>query len=106
MVPLVVAHARLGLLPVDVVGDVEWLVNRTAAGWLLTLLNPAGINKPQHGILPTDYAQERVVQIRAAHRVSSAAEWFTNEPLPITGAAATDVTLTVPAGGVRIVEFR
>ncbi len=106
LVPLIIAHSRQGLLPVEVLGDVEWLLNRTADSWLLTLLNPAGINKPQHGIVPTDYSQERTVQIRSLQPLQSATEWFSQESLPITGNTKSETTISIPAGGVRIIELR
>ena len=86
----------------------EWLVNRTATGWLVTLLNPAGQAKPQQGITPTDYRENRRVTIRAAVPVAAASDWlFPTEKLTLQpqGPGAT-LELTVPAGGVRIVELR
>ena len=49
VLPRLMAHLTRGLMPVEVSGEVEWMVNRTAAGWLITLLNPAGQSKPQQG---------------------------------------------------------
>ena len=40
------------------------MVNRTGTGWIVTLFNPAGQNKPQQGITPTDYRENRTVTIR------------------------------------------
>ncbi|MEX2026552.1 MAG: hypothetical protein WEH44_04615, partial [Pirellulaceae bacterium] len=82
VVPRLMAHLSRGLMPVEVVGrdsvarpsglaaehqpwGVEWLVNRTSSGWCVTLLNPAGQDKPQHGITPTDYRQNKQVVIRS-----------------------------------------
>ncbi len=107
LVALVLAHARQGLLPVEVGGEVEWLLNRTANGWLVTLLNPAGNNRLQHGVGPTDYRQKRAVTIRAAQPVAGATEWFTEAAPPVTEEAGQAVVrVTVPAGGVRVVELR
>ena len=61
-------------MPVEVQGEVEWLVNRTPDAWLVTLLNPAGQAKPQHGITPTDYRENR--QSPSARRPGS------NRPRP------------------------
>jgi hypothetical protein len=104
LVPLVLAHARQGLVPVEVAGDVEVLLNRTATGWIVTLINAAGVNKPQHGVVPTDYSQERVVKIRSAKKIASASEWFRKETLTPGGDGG--IELIVPAGGVRIVEWK
>ena len=76
------AHLTRGLMPVEVRGEVEWLVNRTATGWIVTLLNPAGQAKPQQGITPTDYRENRTITIRTAAPVKGAADWlFPDEKL-------------------------
>jgi hypothetical protein len=107
LVALVLAHARQGLLPLEVRGEVEWLLNRTDKGWIVTLLNPAGNNRLQHGVGPTDYRQERAVTIHTAQPVASAVEWFTDSPLEVAREAKqATIRITVPAGGVRIVELR
>ena len=107
LVALVLAHARQGLLPVEVEGEVEWLLNRTEAGWLVALFNPAGNHRTQHGVGPTDYAQQRTVTLRASRAVTSASEWFTRETLPVGHEGdQTILRVTVPAGGVRIVEWK
>jgi hypothetical protein len=102
------AHLTRGLMPVEVKGDVEWLVNRTDTGWLVTLLNPAGQAKPQQGITPTDYRDNRKVTIRAAVPVGAASDWlFPDEKLVAKEEPAGAVLeLIVPAGGVRLVELR
>jgi hypothetical protein len=98
------AHLTRGLMPVEVDGDVEWMVNRTAGGWIVTLLNAAGQAKPQQGITPTDFRQNRPVTIRSRSEVASASDWlFPDEALKVEG---TRIDLVVPAGGVRIVEFK
>ncbi len=101
------AHLTRGVMPVEVRGEVEWLVNRTATGWLVTLLNPAGQAKPQQGITPTDYRENRTVSIRTAMPVKSAADWlFPDEKLsPQPRGKGTVLEIVVPAGGVRIVEL-
>jgi len=97
------AHLTRGLLPVEVEGDVEWMVNRSKTGWIVTLLNAAGQAKPQQGITPTDFRQNRAIRIRSRVPIESASDWlFPAETLtPKDGM----VELTVPAGGVRIVEL-
>ena len=98
------AHATRGLMPVEVRGDVEWMVNRTKTGWLVALFNPAGQNKPQQGITPTDYRENRPVTIRTSRPVASAEDWlFPTETLAVK---AGELSLTVPAGAVRIVELK
>jgi hypothetical protein len=104
VVPLLFAHLTRGLMPVEVEGDVEWLVNRTATGWAVTLLNPAGQVKPQQGITPTDYRQNRPVRIRARVPVTAARDrLLPDDKLAVKGGV---VSCEVSAGGVRIVELR
>jgi hypothetical protein len=106
LVALVLAHARQALLPVEVEGEVEWLLNRTPTGWLVTLLNPAGNQRLQHGVGPTDYRQRRTVTVRAAQPVTGATEWFTEAALDVTkNGGQAIIRVTVPPGGVRVVEL-
>jgi hypothetical protein len=106
VVARLIAHARSGLLPLEVAGDVEWMLNRAPNGWLVTLLNPAGQDKPQQGITPTDYRQNRVATIFSrlpGARITSAQDWLLpGESLSVNEGA---VVLEVPAGGVRIIEL-
>jgi hypothetical protein len=88
-----------GLLPVKAHGDVEWLVNRLDDGrWILTLLNNAGIDKPQHGITPTRHEEERRVELSTAFKVREAKELITNTAIPWTASPS----ILVPAGAVRV----
>jgi hypothetical protein len=104
VVPRLFAHLTRGLMPIEVDGDVEWMLNRTADGWLVTLLNPGGQDKPQHGITPTDYRENRDVVITAFAPVTTATDWLKpDENLIIE---STQLRCVVPAGGVRIVELR
>jgi hypothetical protein len=104
VVPRLIAHLSRGLMPVEVLGDVEWLVNRTAQGWLVTLLNPAGQLKPQQGIHPTDFRENRRVTIQARVPVRSARDrLLPSEPLTVR---ENTTTCEVPAGGVRIIELQ
>ena len=104
VVPRLFAHLTRGLMPIEVDGDVEWLVNRTSTGWLVTLMNPAGQAKPQHGITPTDYRENRQVTIRSRTPLTSARDrLLTEDKLVVNG---TTLQLEVPAGSVRIIELK
>jgi hypothetical protein len=90
-----------GLTPVRVHGDIEWTINRLDDGrWLIGMLNNAGIDKPQHGIIPTRHEENRRVDIRAAFPVRAATELLTNHSIP-----PADLHLDVPAGAVRLVRL-
>ena len=98
------AHLTRGLMPVEVDGDVEWLVSRSASGWLVTLLNPAGQQKTQQGISPTDFRANRSVVLRSHVPIGSARDWlFPDEKLLVED---NTVRCEVPAGSVRIVELK
>ncbi|MAE60329.1 MAG: hypothetical protein CMJ49_03120 [Planctomycetaceae bacterium] len=104
VVARLLAHLSRGLMPVEVAGDVQWMVNEIEGGWMVTLLNPAGQSKPQQGMLPTDYTENRTVTIRARRPLSSARDRLApDDVLTITGQT---VTCEVPAGAVRIVELK
>jgi hypothetical protein len=104
VVPQLFAHASRGLMPVEVQGDVEWMLNRTPTGWLVTLLNPAGQDKPQQGITPTDYRQNRPITIVSHVPLTTARDrLLPDEPLKVEAGA---IKLEVPAGGVRIIELK
>lgn len=104
VVARIFAHVTRGLMPIEVEGDVTWLVNRNAAGWMVTLLNPAGQAKPQHGITPTDFRENRTVTIISHVPVQTAVDKL----LPTDRLEVRDgrVTFEVPAGAVRIIELR
>jgi hypothetical protein len=98
-----VAHATRELLPFDVRGEVEWLINKTDAGWNVTLLNPAGQAKPQHGITPTDYRENRSVEIVCRTPVKTARDRLA--PSDTLSLAEGVLKLEVPAGGLRIIAL-
>jgi len=104
VVARLLAHLTRGLMPVEVTGDVEWSVNKTETGWLVTLLNPAGETKPQQGIVPTDFTESRAVTIKAGVPLKSARDRL-DASTQLTVADNT-VICVVPAGGVRVIELR
>jgi hypothetical protein len=104
VLPRLFAHLTRGQMPVEVRGDVNWLINRTPNGWLVTLLNPAGQDKPQQGITPTDYRQNRRVTIESRVPFASARDRLLPEDALQVDAGK--VKVEVPAGGVRIIELR
>jgi hypothetical protein len=95
---------RQGLVPIEVKGDVEWLLNKTSSGWVLTLLNPAGQLKPQQGILPTDHRQDRTVTLRVPANIKTATDWLAPEDTFTVQDGK--VTFPVRAGAVRVLELR
>jgi hypothetical protein len=108
VVARLLAHLTRGLMPIEVDGDVQWLVNKTAAGWCVTLLNPAGQLKPQQGITPTDFRENRMVTIHCNVPFRTVRDRLgpDDEVLIQQKGDKVSVGIVVPAGGVRIVELK
>jgi len=105
VVARVMGHVTRGLMPVEVDGDVNWMVNQASEGkWLVTLLNPYGQDKPQQGITATDYRQNRKVTIKSRVPVTAARDWLM--PDDTLSVKENQVTIEVLAGGVRIIELK
>jgi len=104
ILPRLIAHLTRGLMPVEVEGEVEWMVNRTSTGWLVTLMNPAGQDKPQQGITPTDFRQNRSVVIHSHLKLTTARDRL----LPTASIEVREnrVEIIVDAGAVRLIELR
>lgn len=103
------AHLTRDLMPIHVEGQVQWMVNRTDQGWAVTLLNPAGQDKPQQGITPTDYRQNRTVTIRSSLPMSDAQDILLPTDLlqvKSEGSGTHSLECEVTAGGVRIIHFK
>lgn len=97
------AHLAADATPVRVRGEVEYLVNRNARGWVVTLFNNRGVYKPQQGFAQVNRAESAEVTLEAnGAPFRRASEWTNGAELKVNGGA---VTLTIPAGGVRIVEL-
>jgi hypothetical protein len=92
------------LVPLQVQGDVEWILNRLDdGGWLVALFNNRGVIKPQHGVLPTDERQALDVELHIPWQVRSSAEWITEQNVTWDKGGRTKIHL--PAGAVRFVSI-
>jgi len=80
------AHVFADVVPLKVTGDVEYLVNRTTKGWIVTLLNSNGVFKPQQGMAQVDRSASVTVTITMKTDNRKA-------------------TVQIPAGGLAIVEI-
>lgn len=107
-------HLLADATPVVVRGDVEYLVNRNSRGWVVTLINNRGVYKPQQGLAQVNRSERALVTLSiAGARLKSAEEWTENAPLVMQGdrpetnggGEPSGVQLSVPPGGVRIVEL-
>ena len=95
------AHVFDEAVPLKVIGDVEYLINRTANGWVVTMLNNNGVFKTQQGMAQVD--RSAYVTVTIGNQIKSATDWINDAPIkPNNGI----VTLQIPPGGVAIVEIR
>jgi hypothetical protein len=95
------AHVFADAAPVKVTGEVEYLINRTANGWVVTLLNNNGVFKPQQGMAQVD--RSAYVTVTISGQMRSANEWISETALKIENGKA---TLQIPPGGLAIVEIQ
>jgi hypothetical protein len=95
------AHVFTDAVPLKVTGDVEYLINRTANGWVVTMMNNNGVFKTQQGMAQVD--RSAYVTATIGNQIKSATEWISDAPLkPENGM----VKVQIPPGGVAIVEIR
>ena len=107
MVPFaahLLTHVFADATPVTVEGDVEYLINRNANGWVVTLLNNNGVFKTQQGMAQVDRSAYVSVNISLkGQRIQSANEWTEEKQLAISG---NQVSVRIAPGGVAVVELK
>jgi len=105
----VVARVAAGLFnelaPVEVRprGQIQYQLNRTKKGWLVTLINSGGVDKTQNGLPRVD--RRAAVDVELGLRVPVATARELTQPRPLTVADQT-VKLRVEPGDVQVVELR
>lgn len=101
------AHLFSDATPVSVNGDVEYLVNRTPRGWVVTLINNNGVVKPQQGMAEVDRSASVEVSVSLKGRgIGQANEWTTDMRLDVSrGSGQSGVKVKIAPGGIRIVEL-
>ena len=101
----VIAHLASSATPVELTGDVEYLINRNSNGWVVTIFNDNGVFKPQQGMAQVDRSAMSDVTIRLRNqKISAATDWLTDSKLAVSDGAT--VHLQIPAGGISIVELK
>jgi hypothetical protein len=103
------AHVFADATPIKVNGDVEYLINRTDGGWVVTLFNNKGVFKPQQGLAQVDRAAyvAAVISLRG-RSIAHAQEWLSDRSLEVTKQPGTadSITMSIAPGGIAIVEVR
>jgi hypothetical protein len=101
----VLAHLASEATPVEVKGDVEYLINRNSNGWVVTFFNDSGVFKPQQGMSQVNRAAIANVTITLRNqKISAANEWMNDAKMQVVN--GTGVQIAIPAGGIAIVELK
>jgi len=99
------AHLFADVTPVRVAGDVEYLINRTENGWVVTLFNDHGVFKPQQGMAQVDRSAIVTATLSLKNqKLSTASEWTSDTQLAVQHGVK--VQVTIPPGGIAIVELK
>jgi hypothetical protein len=101
------AHVFADATPVKVRGDVEYLINRSDKGWIVTLFNNNGVFKPQQGLAQIDRtAYVTATMSLPSSQIQNASEWMSDQPLEVGDRnGAKTVTVRIAPGGISIVEL-
>ncbi|HKV32926.1 MAG TPA: hypothetical protein VJP89_01255 [Pyrinomonadaceae bacterium] len=98
------AHVFADATPVQVRGDVEYLINRSDKGWIVTLLNNNGVYKSQQGMAQVDRNAYVNVSISLrGEKIQSASDWINDAALKVD---ANNLNLRIAPGGIAVVELR
>ena len=103
------AHVFSDATPIKVSGNVEYLINQTEAGWIITLFNNEGVVKPQQGLAQVDRRAVATASISwGGAAVSRAQEWISDSDLKIAKQTGKpdSVTVNIPPGAIAIVELK
>jgi len=112
MTPLaahMLAHVFSDATPVQVSGEVEYMINRTPAGWAVTLFNTNGVLKPQQGLAQVDRSAIANVTIGLRGQgIGAAQDWMSDQSLEVKRqpGAPDSVSVQIAPGGVAILELR
>jgi hypothetical protein len=101
------AHLGADATPVQVRGEVEYLVNRNERGWVVTLINNKGVFKPQQGLAQVD--RNAFVEVKLSLKdkgIARASEWVEDKDLEIRNENGRGVvTLSLAPGAIAVVEL-
>jgi len=102
------AHVFADATPIKISGDVEYLMNRTDNGWVVTLFNNNGVFKPQQGLAQVDRSAYVTASISLAGRqMQKAIDWMSEKDVEVKSQNGQNtVTVSIAPGGVAIIELR
>jgi hypothetical protein len=102
------AHVFADAAPIKINGDVEYLINRNAEGWLVTLINNNGVYKPQQGMAQVDRSAVVTATITLpSQEIKTATDWVTEQNVEVKNQAGGSVIhISIPPGGVSIIQLK
>jgi hypothetical protein len=102
------AHVFHDATPVKVRGDVEYLINRSANGWIVTLLNNNGVYKPAHGLAQVDRTAYVTTTISVPGKpIDTAVDWITDKPVEVKDVNGERVvSVSIAPGAVAVIELK
>jgi hypothetical protein len=101
------AHVFGAATPVKVRGDVEYVLNRTATSWVVTMLNNNGVMKPQQGMATVDRSAYVGVTISLNEQIQTATDWTTDKSLEVkTQNGQSTLNVQLAPGGIAVVELK
>ena len=101
------AHVFADATPVKVSGDVEYLINLSDNGWVVTLFNNKGVYKPQQGLAQVDRrAYETATIGLRGQKIQHAIDWIGDKDVEVKSEKGKNaVSVTIAPGGVAIIEL-
>jgi hypothetical protein len=103
------AHVFAEAAPIKVSGDVEYLLNRNDAGWVVTLLNNRGVFKPQQGLGQVDRSAYVTATISAAgtgQTIQKAIDWMGEKEVEVkTTNGQSSAAVSIAPGGIAIIQL-
>jgi hypothetical protein len=101
------AHVFADAAPIKINGDVEYLINRNAEGWLVTLINNNGVYKPQQGMAQVDRSAVVTATITLPSQIKTATDWIGEKSIEVKSQpGGSAISISIPPGGISIVQLK
>lgn len=101
------AHVFADATPIKVSGNVEYVINLTGNGWVVTLFNNNGVYKPQQGMAQVDRSAYATATISwRGQKLQNVTEWITDKRMELKNQNGENTAIvTLAPGAVSIVEL-
>jgi len=101
------AHLFMDATPVEVSGEVEYLINRNERGWVVTVINNKGVLKPQQGLAQVDRSAKVEVRLSLkGKQIAQASDWVDDKRLEVASESGqSSVRITLAPGAIAVIEL-